>query len=409
MLNHFRTLILVGIMSLSCTDDNPGHSSEAKFNASEHLILGDQGFQQACRKSQHCPKSISREDGKMNFTYGELISFGGDFYSTVDEMYFEEKRPFWRFFRNDIADTKKLFRKGAAYVEAQKHGHEEGDYPDFNKQYAWNFPKYTRILEDNLDHFGFHNVLRYADAHGQALEIAYKASKLRSSHPEKAKKLMEKAFFYNGFADHFLTDSFASGHMRVPRLQINHWAANRGLRSRDAGILTKIIHDRDGEVIKSGAHGLPVRNSVGDTWFARCDAQLFFNYTEGVKGVEIAVESVASSIQEILDAYDGKLPSSTYAALDFVPFVDESYSSLYKIFHEDMTPENRKSILANARWYFKIPGVSKVNNEVLEEFFSDLESLMLEFRLAIAKEIEGENELIKFIPVEYLEAYRKVK
>lgn len=402
-------LVFLALVPLACTVETPKEDANLDFNAGEHLVLGDEAFATVCKGTPHCPRTIFRKNGEMSYTYGELVAFGGDFYDTVESMYLEKKRSWWRYRRNDIVDTKKLFYKSRTYIEALRHGHEQGEYPDYNVSYSWNFPNYIQMSEDNLEHFGFHNVLRYVEEHRKALDLARQAHKLRNSKPQQAQQLLAQAFFFNGFADHFLTDGFAAGHIRNPRLQIKQWALDNGLGSRDAGILTKILHDRDGEVIKSGAHGLPVLNSRGDSWFARCDAQLFYNYDQGVKGVNIAVEAVARSIQEVLDAYEGRLPDTTYKALELVPFPDPAFPTLYEIFYEGMTPEQRKDILASIKWYFKIPGVIKIKPAKFELFMQNLPHMMKKFRDYVTNTIKKPDTRIEKIPAAYLEAYQDIR
>lgn len=56
----------------------------------------------------------------------------------------------------------------------------------------------------NIDHFGPEARLTYNAGHALALDAAARGN-------------LEKAYAINAFADHFLQDSFAAGHVRVPR------------------------------------------------------------------------------------------------------------------------------------------------------------------------------------------------
>lgn len=66
---------------------------------------------------------------------------------------------------------------------------------------------FMRLLETNADHFGDEARLVYNAGHALAIDYAVKGD-------------FSKALAINGFADHFLQDSFAAGHLRVPRAKI---------------------------------------------------------------------------------------------------------------------------------------------------------------------------------------------
>jgi hypothetical protein len=66
---------------------------------------------------------------------------------------------------------------------------------------------YIELAKINYDHFGTNARLAYNAGHALALAEASQGT-IES---------LEQAYAINAFADHFLEDSFASGHMRVPR------------------------------------------------------------------------------------------------------------------------------------------------------------------------------------------------
>jgi hypothetical protein len=71
---------------------------------------------------------------------------------------------------------------------------------------------FMHLLEHNVDHFGVEARSTYDAGHAVALELA-------------AKGELSTALAVNAFADHFLQDSFAAGHIRVPRREIAEIAA----------------------------------------------------------------------------------------------------------------------------------------------------------------------------------------
>ena len=68
---------------------------------------------------------------------------------------------------------------------------------------------YLRLAQINWDHFGKDAWTAYNVGHHAALDIA-------AAGPGDNVQL-EAAYAMNAFADHFLEDSFAAGHMRTPR------------------------------------------------------------------------------------------------------------------------------------------------------------------------------------------------
>lgn len=66
---------------------------------------------------------------------------------------------------------------------------------------------FMKLLATNADHFGEEARRVYEAGHTLAIDFAVKGE-------------LSKALAINGFADHFLQDSFAAGHLRVPRLEI---------------------------------------------------------------------------------------------------------------------------------------------------------------------------------------------
>lgn len=66
---------------------------------------------------------------------------------------------------------------------------------------------FIKLLQTNADHFGDEARLVYNAGHSLAIDYAVKGE-------------LSKALAINGFADHFLQDSFAAGHLRVPRAKL---------------------------------------------------------------------------------------------------------------------------------------------------------------------------------------------
>lgn len=97
----------------------------------------------------------------------------------------------------------------------------------------------------------------YLTLHAFAIHLAQEAGKRVASDKEGAATYLSYAFMYNAFADHFLEDSFASGHMIVNRTIFG-------------GIINnKALHDFYNKT------GLDVMNLDGDIWKTYGDHKLF--------------------------------------------------------------------------------------------------------------------------------------
>lgn len=108
------------------------------------------------------------------------------------------------------------------------------------------------------------------------------------------------AYFLEGFALHFLTDLFSSGHLRPPR-RILHATLSKTPENRDgeegypnpwpADGCAKEFHDED------CANGLFVTNHLGDSWPMYGDGQLFS--TKSVGNLSRAVQASQIGLDEV--------------------------------------------------------------------------------------------------------------
>jgi hypothetical protein len=381
------------------------------FNSGEHVILGDAGYRLACEgQGRPCVTKLVRADGKQSFSYGELVAFSGDFYASPEALYREKVEPFLKWNRNDVNDVKKRFQEEVEVIENFLHGHSDQAYPDFNLSYAWNYPDYLNLSLANEAHFGFYNMLAYVKYHAEALELALEAHELAAGDAARSQELFVRALFHNAFADHFLTDGFASGHIRDPRIQILQWARAGGLSDRAAGTLAKVIHDRDGEIRVSGEHGLRVSNARGDRWLTRCDAQLFWKNTMEHPSIHIPVQALAASLGEILDAYEnGRAVDGFYAATEYVPFPAADERRLIELFPSTMPEAEYDRIMQQMAFYARIKAFSGVDKSVLKNLTASLPGIMQNFRHAVQHEILRDPNLSLRLPRDYLDAYQMIE
>jgi len=139
---------------------------------------------------------------------------------------------------------------------------------------------------------------------------------VRQSGLRAARDGLEKAYVLNAFADHFLSDLFAAGHMRTPRRAIRTICDTITAES-DAGYAAKVMHDEDNR------NGLWVRNLHGDVWKSFGDGMYFEVANAAARDIER--EATQLSKNEIYDAFNGVIDQNY--ALNLVP--NKAFSSQF--------------------------------------------------------------------------------
>lgn len=166
---------------------------------------------------------------------------------------------------------------------------------------AWRFssPKHYYLLAlENSAHFNPMATQSWAEYHERAVEDAVAAAALDGL---PGVERWGRAFRESSFADHFLQDSFAAGHM----------AFNR--RASSAGA-AKTFHDH------WNARGRLVRDREGATWTTFGDGLL--DDPRNVGGRQHVMEAARRSIRDVMLAFvtGRRHPSEELAALNALPF-----------------------------------------------------------------------------------------
>jgi hypothetical protein len=396
-----------------------------RFNAGEHAWLASRGAEMACevlekRLGIKFPAdlfaSISRRDGQEQLQYGELVALSGDFYETPDELFDERPSPYpWLYESNDLSDLRQIFANELQWIEARQQGKGSTTYPDENIRLAWNAKSYVELALRNTDHFGWHNIVAYCKYHAEALKLA-------SSSRGQETEIFRRARYTNAFADHFLTDGFAAGHIRVPRAEILSWAQNKGFGEKISGSLCKLLHDQDGHInihslhgvtnenLRSTGDGLRVQDSTGTSWYTYCDGQLFLETQVGKPAIDRAVLAVSASVRELLLAWkENDIPNGVYEATKYVPFPHPESMKLVDKFPKDLPLPDLDKLWKSVSWYAKIPWLAGLDKTHIRELFEALPQIMGEFRNNIAVTASDPKfELVKRMPTEYIEAYKGI-
>jgi len=193
-------------------------------------------------------------------SYGQIIALSGDYFRNFDQL---KSAPLHELidilqsdtFRFDIDHFDPMF-----FLQQPIAGLRYYDLASHNPEHFRGCPEVDR---DNLTRGGSgyisnpdkdDSVIRYKQGHQSAVSHALVATD-ESSHRE--------AYAINAFYDHFMTDMFSAGHMRVPRRQLH--GEDLALMFLDL-YTARACHEED------GSNGLWVTNKNEDSpWFALGD------------------------------------------------------------------------------------------------------------------------------------------
>ncbi|KAL1679136.1 fungal fucose-specific lectin-domain-containing protein [Schizophyllum commune] len=299
-------------------------------------------------------------------TYGQINGLAGDFYGTTDPISDgkdaqDQSKRFLAAFSTladpgsrqpkEARDILAVLQTEVDAVNDALHRHEDpsvayNQLPDVSAKLQWltqfrpsGFPSYLGLARINWDHFGPDARTAYNAGHALALQTAANGD-------------LDAAYTLNAFADHFLEDSFSSGHLRTPR---------RGLhRSLDltSDACAKFMHDEDCAI------GLSVRNPGGEWWTCYGDKRALDEVaTDNLKR---CVAAVQASADEIYTAYTSKtIPSpSNYKAWTIAPTLEsalgtQTLAPLFKYKDTSQTDVERRKVIENRRmreltmsWWF---------------------------------------------------------
>jgi hypothetical protein len=294
-----------------------GH--ELQFDSPEHFDLGayallsvpsDQGGVEKIYGNKLTVKSLQTSYGQMNLSFADIFWLGGDLIGEPKQIIGLSADPASTFQNNLVAfdkykdyipavlivysnvttDVQKFIDTGSTLVVPDKYNYE------YNKATGgWGGAVgalvksglYLKLAQYNYDHFGGNAVKSYITGHTLALEYASKATNAEE---------LKYAYFVEGYAGHFLTDLFATGHLRTPRVEIVNYCANLGQGT--ASFLTKLMHDQDGTT------GLTLVNGKGETWFGTGDENFYIPANKDNKIRALSV--VQQSVDQIYNAYVSK-------------------------------------------------------------------------------------------------------
>ncbi|WP_144393591.1 hypothetical protein [Pleionea sediminis] len=448
---NFRTFLLGFITVIYSTPS-------LAFDAGEHAILGDMAMAQYFPEYEN---RITNLEADIDFRYGHLIAMSGDMYKSIEEMALDEPSYLKDYYLHNRKKLKECIDKEIRSIRESKEYEKCSETRMVKRKF-----RYLTLAHDNYSHFAWHNIKNYINFHEKALwfaQLAYlkcdkkqwndnnagckeKSHELKrlvnkSSYKKRLskkyeyldsilarrrltkkylielskKKMIDLALFANSYADHFLSDAFSSGHLRVPRSQIDAFVdadadikqlfrkSKREEGSVISGALTQYLHNLDGDLV-----GVQVKNSRGEEFILRGDKQLF----AVDNGIEMAgepdkqmraklpIEAIGLSLKEVFDVIENGNYNSltTYTALQLVPFVDfDKEKSLQEIVSghiekegsvkaalDKMSPE-MKNLYRSAMLFEDLS-----YKKFFTRFSQSIDPIMQKFRRQIEKEMEEE-------------------
>ncbi|WP_460416762.1 phospholipase [Pseudomonas sp. microsymbiont 2] len=347
----------------------PSKGPELFFEGGEHTAIGDNTLLRYEVGQPGIPahQSPLPLPNGLTLTYGQVIALGGDFYGLPDRPIADGANDAERIARFGLAFDS-LARLPAAKAEAEqilavmqeeiaaanqaikdgRQPHEAYDALGDSLSARWNritgggsfasdlFPlgRYLKLAASNWDHFGPWALLAYQAGHAAALQQALKA---RASGEERD---LQMAYAMNAFADHFLTDLFSAGHLRVPRKAL----ADTVTPSDVGSLISRFMHDEDSK------YGLAVRNAEGEQWRAYGDKR-YFDSVDVANRRQVG-RAVQRSADEVFQAFaEGRAPAvKDFAALRLAPdlrateqdLVPGNFAPLY--FQDGKTVLRRKDV-----------------------------------------------------------------
>jgi len=169
---------------------------------------------------------------------------------------------------------------------------------------------YVDLLKTNYDHFNPYARKAYKAGHELAIEAA--AAALGETVEKEKYRLLMRAITLEAFANHFSTDLFSSGHMRVPRKALPDYCAEhpgytgaKRLLISAAGfdslghLLVHEQHDEDGE------EGLWVSsNGHREPWPAFGD--MYFGEGKSEKNRTMVYQMVQAGLEDIFEAFTNR-------------------------------------------------------------------------------------------------------
>ncbi|MFT5779763.1 MAG: hypothetical protein ACI837_002722 [Crocinitomicaceae bacterium] len=353
------------------------------FEGAEHTFLGNSIELTMADGSTSAAGSynFSMSNG-ASLTYGQILALGGDFYGVPNSPICRGGVPVFisAFNSLDTANTTELSNilsvmdseidlASQAYLNGENVADVYSEDIGNSNSAKWNlitgggligqdwtkipagldaagtlkyiFPagRYLQLANNNLDHFGINARTAYLVGHITACSMAVTAT---------SEADLLKAYKMNAFADHFMSDLFAAGHLRTPRYVLQQDVSDASILLVIAGLvfvnpalaaglaalviamkyvggyengvignmLSKSMHDED------NTFGLNVSNNESPMKLWRCYGDSHLLSDANSDSMAITIEAIQASANDVYQSY--KTKKLVYqGAMPYIPNIEK--------------------------------------------------------------------------------------
>jgi hypothetical protein len=332
------TLICQIVWGSSCHSEQTSEAGpERRFASFEHFMcadyIGRSGVSQAARfEVDRVPAGFTNETplpiGDKELTFGQIIALAGDYYAFLDSeaaqnfsWAWPDIRGFKRWLSGDYrsptidedTDSAVGYIFGIIMRDKDSERGTAGEIAASAADSVAGFPvrRYAALASQNFCHFRETHPEATGSIDAMSLYYAYHARALiHAARPNvgNPNALLRRALAIDAFGCHFLTDSFASGHMRVPRREL----------ARYFGLLlgslkmSKAMHDEDNKLGLWCATQATASSQHREIWRAYGDGRL--RSDEARVHRKQVQEAVRRSSGEVFTAWVKKQASPAFTA-----------------------------------------------------------------------------------------------
>lgn len=318
-----------------------GFSNLFAYNYSEHKDIGDVAFARLMNDLSKQGNSalffrflnITKAEGNQYFftdlsvsggekiTYGVLNGLSGD--HSPNPMVLEEQLRL----KNSV--MQRILHLHQKYLDLGYTSAPDGELAHLDFSYALqaavnlgHFYEYGKSFQQQLRHFNKNFIKEcqnpsraklalkeldrtnainmYVSLHTVAIDLAEQSGRLAKTNVVDAKILLFYAFLFNAFADHFLEDCFAAGHLVVRRTVFASATNNKALHDFYNNEGCTVVN-REGDIWH--AYGDKCFNHTHDVW-EKDTTLLDIRYPEYTKEADRMIEAVHLSLSDITDAFE---------------------------------------------------------------------------------------------------------
>jgi hypothetical protein len=253
-------------------------------------------------------------------SYGQIVALAGDHFKNFDILKAASNELISAVLNSEV--YKEAAEFDLAYFVFQNAGH-MSYYENalFNPEHFRGAPEIIPGLGYIINPLTDDSVITYRDGHEYSLKTASLI---------KSPAAQYYAYAINAFYDHFLTDMFSSGHLRVPRRQLHSFDYSARHTAGDM-FTSRQMHNEDGN------NGLWVTNQLGEIWKAYGDGKChYFNIDKFKTKLNPSwikcLNAVKQSVEEITEVISGfkRRNPDNFQALNNRPEVFPPKADIYE-------------------------------------------------------------------------------